>query len=72
MKKEIKARDFAVVIGVALIWTLIVIGFSTSMGTRPLRMYDWSPPVFACLITVFFMIKDKASRKNRFNQAAIG
>jgi hypothetical protein len=60
MKKEIKARDFAVVIGVALIWTLIVIGFSTSMGTRPLRMYDWSPPVFACLITVFFMIKDKA------------
>lgn len=59
MQKEVKSRDFAIVLVVALIWTLIVIAFSTTMGARPLRIYDWGPPVFACLITCIFMVKDK-------------
>jgi uncharacterized membrane protein YhaH (DUF805 family) len=62
MQIEIKSKDFAIVIVIALIWTLIVIAFSTTMGARPLRIYDWGPPVFACLITLIFMIRDKRAK----------
>lgn len=61
MKNEIKSKDFVAVIATALIWTLVVIAFSTTMGSRPLRIYDWGPPVFACILTLFFMMKDKRS-----------
>lgn len=58
MNNEIKRRDFAVVIAVAVVWTVVVIGFSTSMGARPLRIYDWGPPIFACLLTLLCMMKE--------------
>lgn len=58
MKTSFGAKPFVIVIAVALIWTLIVIGFSTSMGSRPLRLYDWGPPAGACLLTLVFMIRD--------------
>ena len=51
---------FAVIV---LAWTAIVIGFSTSMGQRPLRMYDWSPPIFSGLITLIVMLADKKRGK---------
>lgn len=59
MNKKISLKHFAILISVALAWTLIVIGFSTTMGSRPLRIYDWGPPVGACLLTLVFMIRDK-------------
>lgn len=54
-------KDFIVVIAVALVWTLTVVAFSTTMGARPLRIYDWGPPVLACVITVLVMIRDKTA-----------
>lgn len=65
MNHEVKRRDFAVLIAVAVIWTLVVIGFSTTMGTRPLRIYDWGPPVFACLLTLLCMLKDIFSSRHQ-------
>lgn len=62
MKDTAKPKDVAIVVIVALIWTLIVIAFSTTMGSRPLRIYDWGPPVFACLITLAVMVKEKLTR----------
>lgn len=59
MNKKIGIKHFAILLGVTLVWTLIVIGFSTTMGARPLRIYDWGPPVGACLLTLVFMIRDK-------------
>ncbi|WP_026355065.1 hypothetical protein [Massilia niastensis] len=59
MRREVNAGHFALVISVALIWTLVVVAFSTTMGSRPLRIYDWGPPVFACVMTLVFMIKDR-------------
>ena len=59
MQNKVTIRDVTIMVAVALCWTLVVVGFSTSMGTRPLRIYDWGPPVFACLITCIFMLKDK-------------
>lgn len=59
MKKHVKPRDIAIVIGAAVAWTLVVVAFSTSMGERPLRMYDWGPPVFACIITLGIMFRDR-------------
>ncbi|AKQ54101.1 hypothetical protein [Bordetella hinzii] len=58
MKTPLGVKPFVIVIAVALAWTLIVIGFSTSMGERPLRLYDWGPPAGACLLTLAFMIRD--------------
>ncbi len=61
MKRAVTAKDFFILIGVAIAWTLVVMAFSTSMGTRPLRIYDWGPPVFAAVLTLFFMLKDRMS-----------
>lgn len=55
----VKAGDFLIVMAVALAWMLIVMAFSSTMGTRPLRIYDWGPPVFACLLALACMVKDK-------------
>ncbi|ANY17609.1 hypothetical protein [Bordetella pseudohinzii] len=62
MKTSFGAKPFVIVIAVALIWTLVVIGFSTSMGARPLRLYDWGPPVAACLLTLVCMVRDACRR----------
>lgn len=59
MKEVIHARHIALIAAVAVVWTLVVIGFSTSMGERPLRMYDWGPPVFSGIITVIVMLWKK-------------
>lgn len=59
MNNQIGLKHFATLLGVTAIWTLTVIGFSTTMGERPLRIYDWGPPVGACLLTLVFMIRDK-------------
>lgn len=61
MKQAVRPKDFVIVIGVALAWTLVVMAFSTTMGSRPLRIYDWGPPVFAVVLTLFFMVKDRMS-----------
>lgn len=61
MKKQVSGKDVAIVVSVALVWTLVVIAFSTTMGSRPLRIYDWGPPVFACLLTLVFMLKDRGA-----------
>ncbi|AZY48172.1 hypothetical protein [Bordetella avium] len=63
--KSIGLKHFAIVLGVTLVWTLIVIGFSTTMGSRPLRIYDWGPPVGACLLTLICMIKDRVKQDAR-------
>lgn len=65
MNNEVKRRDFAVVIAVAVVWTAVVIGFSTTMGARPLRIYDWGPPVFACVLTLLYMMKDMNSGRHK-------
>ena len=57
------------IIAVAVVWTVVVIGFSTSMGSRPLRIYDWGPPVGALLLTLIAMLIDKAgSASQRMNR----
>lgn len=56
---KIKPIHFVLVFAVAFIWTGIVIGFSTSMGERPLRIYDWGPPAFSGLITLVYMFIQK-------------
>lgn len=59
MNAPARGRDAAIVIAVALAWTGVVIAFSTSMGARPLRLYDWGPPVFACVATLLCMLRDR-------------
>lgn len=63
MHTTARGRDMAIVATVATIWTLIVIAFSTTMGARPLRIYDWGPPVFAALLTLCVMVRDKLARR---------
>jgi len=59
MHQAARLKDAVIVIATALIWTLVVIALSTTMGSRPLRIYDWGPPVFACLLTLLVMLKDR-------------
>jgi hypothetical protein len=59
MHHAARLKNAVIVIATACIWTLIVIAFSTTMGSRPLRIYDWGPPVFACLLTLLVMLKDR-------------
>lgn len=59
MKTAARTRDVALVIVIAILWTLVVIAFSTTMGARPLRIYDWGPPVFAGLVTLCCMARDR-------------
>lgn len=56
---KIKSVHFFTVFIVALVWTLIVIGFSTSLGERPLRIYDWGPPAFSGVFTLIYMFIQK-------------
>jgi len=57
--EKIRPGHFALITLIALSWTLVVIGFSTSMGERPLRMYDWGPPFFSWLVTVAWMLYER-------------
>lgn len=50
-----QTKHFVMLLVIAGIWTLIVMGFSTTMGSRPLRIYDWGPPVGALLLAWFGM-----------------
>ena len=56
-------RDFIVLVSVSLIWTLVVIGFSTTMGSRPLRMYDWGPPVGALILSLAAMYLGRSTSR---------
>jgi hypothetical protein len=47
----VRMKDVLIVSVIAVVWTLVVMGFSTTMGSRPLRIYDWGPPVGALLLT---------------------
>jgi hypothetical protein len=58
MSTKPSRRDVIVVVAAAAIWTLVVVAFSTTMGSRPLRIYDWGPPVFACILTLLVMMKE--------------
>lgn len=57
---QARGKDFIVLACVSLLWTVVVIGFSTTMGSRPLRMYDWGPPVGALLLTFAWMFFDRS------------
>lgn len=70
MDNKVNRRDFTVVISTAIIWTLVVIAFSTTMGSRPLRVYDWGPPVFAGILTVVAMMKDRHSSRRSIRSSA--
>jgi hypothetical protein len=59
MKQPVRAKDVLILVGVALAWTLVVIAFSTTMGSRPLRIYDWGPPVLAAVLTLVCMLRDR-------------
>ena len=61
MSTKPSRRDVIVVVAAAAIWTLVVVAFSTTMGSRPLRIYDWGPPVFACILTLLVMMKERRS-----------
>ena len=56
-------RDFVVLVFVSLVWTLVVIGFSTTMGSRPLRMYDWGPPVGALILSLAAMYLGRSTSR---------
>lgn len=58
MTDQASRRDVLIVVATAVAWTLVVTAFSTTMGSRPLRIYDWGPPVFACILTLLVMVKD--------------
>lgn len=60
----IRPRDYVILFGISIFWTLVVIGFSTSMGSRPLRIYDWGPPIGALLLTLIFMFLDKSGLRS--------
>ena len=63
MSKENTARHFLLIGVIVIVWTAIVIGFSTSMGERPLRFYDWGPPASAGLITLIVMFIDRSRKR---------
>ena len=63
MKEVITGKHYVLIAAVATVWTLVVVGFSTSMGDRPLRMYDWGPPTFAGLITLITMFVSHRRQK---------
>lgn len=52
---RVRMKDVLIISFIAIVWTLVVMGFSTTMGARPLRIYDWGPPVGAMLLTWFSM-----------------
>ncbi|WP_353234331.1 hypothetical protein [Diaphorobacter ruginosibacter] len=54
-----RSKDMVLLIAVAVVWTVVVIGFSTTMGSRPLRIYDWGPPMGALLLALFTMFMDR-------------
>lgn len=56
------AKDFIIVVLLAGVWTLVVMAFSTTMGTRPLRIYDWGPPVGALILTTVAMMVAQKKR----------
>lgn len=53
-------RDFWVLLAVSVAWTLVVIAFSTTLGSRPLRIYDWGPPVAALVLAVVVMFLERS------------
>jgi len=55
-----QSKDFIILLAIAGIWTLVVIAFSTTMGSRPLRIYDWGPPVGALLLAYISMWRSGA------------
>lgn len=52
---HVRMKDVLIISLIAGVWTFVVMGFSTTMGARPLRIYDWGPPVGALLLTWFSM-----------------
>lgn len=64
MKTSAKARHAVAVAVVAAIWTLVVMAFSTTMGERPLRIYDWGPPVFAAVMTLCAMAWERRASRS--------
>ncbi|WP_371813856.1 hypothetical protein [Diaphorobacter sp. HDW4A] len=61
----VRSRDIALLVGVAVVWTVVVIGFSTTMGSRPLRIYDWGPPVVALVLALIAMFMDRMGSSAR-------
>lgn len=62
-RKKIAAKHFVLIAGIVTVWTAIVIAFSTTLGARPQRLYDWGPPVAAGLMAMIFMLMDKTRRR---------
>lgn len=55
-------RDLVFVVAVIVATILIVMAASTSFGARPLRIYDYGPPLAAGVVAVVALLRD-ASRK---------
>lgn len=66
-----RIKDFVILACITVVWTLVVIGFSTSMGSRPLRMYDWGPPVGAFLLTLACMIVERSKLSGSSNSSVV-
>ncbi len=55
-------KNFVIVVAVIVTTILIVMVASTSFGARPLRIYDYGPPLAAGLVAVIALLLD-ARRK---------
>jgi hypothetical protein len=51
-------KDLAIVVAVVLVMILVVIATSTSFGARPLRLYDYGPPLAAGVLAVIALLLD--------------
>lgn len=56
-------RDFLIVLSVIAATVLIVIATSTSFGARPLRLYDYGPPLGTGLVTLLAMLFEAKRKK---------
>ncbi|WP_354684220.1 hypothetical protein [Cupriavidus necator] len=55
-------KDLVIVVAVIVTAIVIVMAASTSFGARPLRIYDYGPPLAAGVVAVVALLRD-ARRK---------
>ncbi|NSX14698.1 hypothetical protein HTY52_11510 [Cupriavidus taiwanensis] len=51
-------KELAIVVAVVAMTILLVIVASTSFGVRPLRLYDYGPPLAAGVVAVIALLLD--------------
>lgn len=55
-------KDFLIVLAAVAVVLVIVILSSTTFFARPLRLYDYGPPLAAGIVTLAVMIRDSLKR----------